>query len=277
MIQSGDAELCAESFGESANPPVLLIMGMAASMIWWEDGFCERLAAGGRYVIRYDQRDTGLSSTWPAGAPGYGSAALIDDVVAVLDAYAIATGHLVGESMGGALAQSVALDDPDRVASLTLITTSPAVSTGHELPGLDPEYGRWWAQAHVDWSDPESAVDYLVEHWRVLSGRARPFDAEHIRRLARADVLRSRHLPSAQNHLQLSRDERPRGSLGDIGAPTLVVHGTADPLFAPAHGRALAEEIPDARLLELDGAGHGLAPADWDVVVPAILQLTGAG
>jgi pimeloyl-ACP methyl ester carboxylesterase len=119
-------ELCAETFGDPSAPPLLLIMGSGASMDWWEEDFCERLAAGGRFVVRYDHRDTGQSVTYPPGKPDYTGDDLMADAVGVLDALGLASAHVVGMSMGGALAQLVALDHPDRVASLTLISTSPA-------------------------------------------------------------------------------------------------------------------------------------------------------
>lgn len=276
MIQAGDAQLCAETFGERDDPPILLIMGMGASSVWWDDELCHRLAAGARYVIRYDHRDTGLSTSYPPGRPGYGAAELVSDASAVLDGYELGAAHVVGLSMGGALAQLVALDHPDRVRSLVLITTGPAVPVERELPGAAEEYGRFLAETQVDWTQPDGAIEYLVDHWRVLSGRERPFDADRIRRLAAADVGRSDGLARAQNHAILDSDGRRRGGLADIRAPTLVIHGTADPLFAPAYGQVLVDEIPDARLLELRGAGHGLWPADWDTVVPAILEHTRA-
>jgi pimeloyl-ACP methyl ester carboxylesterase len=276
MIGAGEAQLFSETFGEAGDPPILLIMGMGASSVWWEDEVCQRLAAGGRYVIRYDHRDTGLSTSSAPGRPGYGSAELVSDASAVLDGHQIGSAHLVGLSMGGALAQLVALDDPDRVRSLVLITTGPAVPVERELPGSAAEYGRFLSGTEVDWTQPESAIEYLVDHWRVLSGSERAFDADRVRRLATADVSRSGSLASAQNHGLLDPDGRRRGGLAGIRAPTLVIHGTADPLFAPAYGRVLADEIPDARLLELPGAGHGLWPGDWDTVVPAILEHTRA-
>jgi pimeloyl-ACP methyl ester carboxylesterase len=276
MIQAGTALLCTETFGEGGDPPILLIMGMGASSVWWEDEFCQRLAGGGRYVIRYDHRDTGRSTSYEPGDPGYGSPELVSDASAVLDGYGINAAHLAGLSMGGALAQLVALDDPERVRSLTLITTGPAVPMERELPGSAEEYGRFLAETQVDWTQPESAIEYLVDHWRVLSGSERPFDADRIRRLATADVQRAGSLASAQNHANLESDGRRRSGLAGIRAPTLVIHGTADPLFAPPYGRLLADEIPDARLLELRGAGHGLWAADWDTVVPAILEHTRA-
>jgi pimeloyl-ACP methyl ester carboxylesterase len=251
-------------------------MGIGASSVWWDDEVCRRLAAGARYVIRYDHRDTGRSTSYAPGRPGYGSAELLSDVSAVLDGYGIGAAHMVGLSMGGALAQLVALADPDRVRSLVLVTTGPAVSVERELPGSAEEYGRFLANTEVDWTQAESAIEYLVEHWRVLSGGQRPYDADRIRRLAIADVARSGGLASAQNHGLLDSDGRRRSGLADIRAPTLVIHGTADPLFAPAYGRVLVDEIPDARLLELCGAGHGLWPDDWDTVVPAILEHTRA-
>src|SRR5438477_7329012 len=114
--------LCVDTAGDAADPAILLIGGMGASMDWWEEPFCRRLADGGRFVIRYDHRDTGQSVSYPAGEPGYSGADLIADAVGVLDALGVDAAHVVGMSMGGALAQLMALDHPNRVASLTLIS-----------------------------------------------------------------------------------------------------------------------------------------------------------
>src|SRR5690348_3981912 len=127
MIQANGVELCTEPFGAPDDSPILLIMGAGASMLWWDADFCRRLAAGDRYVIRYDHRDTGRSTTFPPGNPGYTGAALVMDAVAVLDGYGISAAHLVGLSAGGGIAQCVALDHAERVRSLVLISTSPAV------------------------------------------------------------------------------------------------------------------------------------------------------
>jgi pimeloyl-ACP methyl ester carboxylesterase len=128
MIEANGVELCTESFGRPADPPILLIMGIGASMLWWEEGFCRMLADGGRFVIRYDQRDTGRSTTYEPGRPGYTGADLRADAIALLEGYALPSAHLVGVSAGGALAQLLALDFPDRVRSLVLISTSPVSS-----------------------------------------------------------------------------------------------------------------------------------------------------
>jgi pimeloyl-ACP methyl ester carboxylesterase len=275
MIEIDGVEVCTDAFGDPGAPPILLIMGMGASMIWWEEEFCRMLADGGRFAIRYDHRDTGRSTAYEPGHPGYDGEDLIRDAVAVLDAYELPAAHVVGMSMGGALAQLVALAFPERVASLVLISTSPAVPVDRGLSPTSKEYAGFIAGAEVDWSDASSVVRYVVDDWRALAGRDRPFDAAGTRALAATDVERARSFASAQNHALLSGDEPARRPLSSIQVPTLVIHGTADPLFPPDHGEALAEEIPNARLLTLEGAGHGLYRADWDVVVPAIVEHTG--
>ncbi len=274
LIEANGVELCTEGFGDPADPPILLIMGMGGSMLWWEEGFCRILADGGRFVIRYDHRDTGRSTTYQPGRPEYTSADLVADAAGVLDAYGIPAAHVVGVSMGGALAQLVALDFADLVLSLVLMSTSFAVPSDRELPPSTEEFGRFVASAQVDWSDAESVVDYLVDYERVLAGGQRPFDEAAVRALARRDVGRARDFTAAQNHGVLPDDERPRLPLSSIAAPTLVIHGNADPMFPPEHGDALAEEIPGARLLQLDGAGHGVDRADWETIVGAILEHT---
>ena len=276
MIESNGVELCAEAFGDPADPPVLLVMGSGGSMLWWEEGFCRLLADGRRFVIRYDHRDTGRSVTYTAGRPGYTSADLVSDAAGVLDAYGIVAAHVVGVSMGGALAQLLALDFPGHVRSLVLISTTQALPGGRGgLPGPTEAFTRFAATATVDWSDRESVVDYIVEYSRVLAGDRRPFAEAGLRKLVRDDVEHARDFAAAQNHDLLADDERVRDPLSSIAVPTLVVHGTADPMFPFPHGEALAEEIPDARLLALEGAGHGVERADWDVLARVILEHTG--
>src|SRR3954447_22862680 len=125
MVEANGVELCTEPFGDPADPPTLLIMGLGASMLWWEDGFCRLLADGGRFVIRYDHRDTGRSVTSERGRPRYSGADLAADACGVLDAYGIPAAHLVAVSAGGALAQRVALDHPARVARLVRSARPP--------------------------------------------------------------------------------------------------------------------------------------------------------
>jgi pimeloyl-ACP methyl ester carboxylesterase len=273
MIEANGVELCTEAFGDPGDPPILLVMGIGASMVWWEEGFCRMLADGGRFVIRYDHRDTGRSVSYEPGRPGYGSADLIADAAGILDAYGIPAAHMVGCSAGGGMAQLLALGFPGHVRSLTLISTSFAVSTDRALPPPTEAFGRGLSTIEVDWSDPTSVIEYLVDYWRVIAGDERPFDEALFRELARRDVERARDFRAAQNHDLLHDEEQSREPLSSITAPTLVVHGTADPMFPIGHGEALAEEIPGARLLRLEGAGHGLYRPDWEQIAAAILEL----
>jgi pimeloyl-ACP methyl ester carboxylesterase len=274
-IEANGVPLCTEPFGDPADPPLLLVHGMGASMLWWDEELCAMLAAGGRFVVRYDHRDTGRSVAYPPGRSDYTEPDLVADAAAVLDAYGIGRAHVVGESMGGALAQLLALDFPDRVASLALISTSPG-GPGDGLPPADEAYAAFAVRTEVDWSDPGSVVEYVVAYARALAGK-RPFDEARVRALVVRDVERARSVASAQNHALLSGGQPWRHRLGAIAVPTLVVHGSADPMFPLPHGRALADEIPRARLLVLDGGGHGLHRADWDVAVRAILDHTAPG
>ena len=274
LVEVGGVELCTEAFGDPADPPLLLVMGIGASMLWWEEPFCRRLADGGRFVVRYDHRDTGRSVTYEPGRPGYTGADLATDALGVLDAYGIERAHLVGVSAGGALAQLVALAAPDRVASLVLISTTRAVPGGRDLPPPTAAFGRFVSQAGVDWSDRESVVEYLLAYARLLAGGQRPFAEEQMRDLVRRDVDRARDVAAAQNHDLLDEGEHVTGSLSAITAPALVIHGTADPMFPVEHGEALAQDLGDARLLRLEGAGHGVDPADWDAIAAAILAHT---
>jgi pimeloyl-ACP methyl ester carboxylesterase len=272
MIEANGAELCTEPFGDPEDPPILLVMGIGGSMLWWEEGFCQMLVAGGRFVIRYDHRDTGRSVTYPPGSPAYTSADLVADAVGVLDAYGIPAAHVVGVSAGGALAQLLALGFPDRVLSLVLISTSPATLGKGPLPPATEPFRRFLATAKVDWSDRDSVIDYLVGYSRVLAGGERRFADAASRQLVRRDVERARDIAASENHAALPEGELPRGPLSSIAVPTLVIHGAADPMLPLQHGQAVAAEIPGARLLTLAGAGHGVDRADWETIVRAILE-----
>jgi pimeloyl-ACP methyl ester carboxylesterase len=276
IIEAGGIQLCTEPFGEPTDPPVLLVMGLGASMLWWEEEFCRSLADGGRLVIRYDHRDAGRSTTYEPGRPGYNGADLVADAAGVLDAYGLGSAHVVGVSAGGAMAQLLALDFADRVLSLVLISTSPAIPVDRDLPPPTDDFRRFVAEAEVDWSDRESVIEYLVGYSRLLAGGHRPFDEAACRDFVRRDVEGADNVASLQNHDVMAHVDRPDTPLSSIPMPTLVIHGTADPMFPLAHGHVLAEEIPDATLLPIDGAGHGLDRTDWPTIVPAILHHTAA-
>jgi pimeloyl-ACP methyl ester carboxylesterase len=276
MVTANGVELCTEPFGDPADPAILLIMGVGGSMLWWDEDFCRLLAAGDRFVIRYDHRDAGRSVTYEPGHPGYTGADLVADAVGVLDAYGIPAAHVVGVSAGGAFAQRLALDYADRVLSLVLISTSPATPGERGLPQATEQYQQFLASAAVDWSDEQSVIEYLAGYARMLAGSERSFDEVAAHELVRRDVARARNIASSENHGIVAEGEVSRAPLSSIGVPTLVIHGTADPMFPLEHGVALAEEIPGAQLLPLDGAGHGVERTDWEAVARAILAHTTA-
>jgi pimeloyl-ACP methyl ester carboxylesterase len=274
MIEANGVDLCTEAFGDQAHPPILLIAGIGSSMLWWEEGFCRMLATGGRHVVRYDCRDTGRSVTYPIGEPGYSSAELLDDAVGVLDAYGVAAAHVVGVSSGGGFAQELAVDRPDRVRSLILISTTFATSSGRRLPGPTDAFGEFLSTDSIDWTDRDSIIDYMAGYVRVLAGEEREFDEAPVRELVREEIERARDYAAVQNHDAIPESGREYPPASSIAVPTLVVHGTADPMFPVAHGEALADAIPGARLLRLEGAGHGVFRDDWEALATAILEHT---
>ncbi|HZX54983.1 MAG TPA: alpha/beta hydrolase, partial [Ilumatobacteraceae bacterium] len=239
--------------------------------------FCRMLADHGRFVIRYDHRDTGRSTTYEPGHPGYTGHDLVLDTLRVLDGYRLGAAHLVGVSAGAAFAQLLALEFAERVLSLALISSSPATPGDRRLPAPPAEFVDFVTTAEVDWTSTESVVEYLVAYSCLLAGSQRPFDEAAAREVVQRDIQRAVSVASLQNHDLLVDDAREYGSLSSIRAPTLVIHGTADPLFPLAHGEALANEVPGAKLLALEGAGHGVDRRDWQVIVRAILQHTDLG
>lgn len=280
IVHVNGVDLCVEAFGDRADTPILLIAGAAGSMLSWHEELCEQLAAGRRFVIRYDFRDTGRSVTYEPGAPQYTFRDLIADAVGLPGALGIPRAHFVGLSMGGAIAQLAALDHPDRVASLTLISTSPAGPGAPDLPPMLEELRAYFAEesASPDWSDRAAVIDYYVASARAHAARSQPFDETEWSELGGRDFDRSINLASSMtNHFVIEDGAEWRERLGELRVPTLVIHGTEDPLFPLEHGLALAKEIPGARLLELEQTGHELPRRVWDVVVPAILEHTAVG
>lgn len=272
-------ELCLETFGEPTDPAVVLIGGAGCSMDLWDGGLCRRLADQGRFVIRYDHRDTGRSTASPAGAPTYTSDDLATDPLRVLDALDVEAAHLVGLSMGGGIAQRLAAQHPDRVATITLIATSPAGGRTGDAT-LSPPAPRAVAAFEApadepDWDDRAAVVAHLLEGERPFAG-SEGFDDARVRALLTSMVERTTDVrAAATNHLAVADGPSEPFHLADIDVPTLVLHGTDDPMFPIDHGEALAAEIPGARLLRLDGAGHEVPPPRlWDVVVPAIVEHT---
>ena len=276
LVHANGVDLCVQTFGPTDAEPVLLIAGAASTMLYWDEEFCRRLAAGPRFVLRYDHRDTGRSHTTPPGAPDYTSVDLLDDAVGVLDAFGVDRAHLVGLSMGGGLAQTAAILYPQRVASLTLIATSPAGPGDHsDLPSMSEQVrAEFGAVVEPDWADREQVITYLVELERLCAARTAPFDAVGMRAMMAAVLDRSPSPQSMFNHFQVIGGDAPRDRLAGITAPTLVLHGEDDPLLPPAHGAALAAEIPGARLITLPQVGHEWPRRAWEQALSEILTHT---
>jgi pimeloyl-ACP methyl ester carboxylesterase len=271
--------------GDDDGAPLLLVMGLGAQMTAWDDDFCAALADRGFKVVRYDNRDVGLS-TWFDGRPGADVATLtaamtgepVDapyllsdmaaDGVALLDHLGIDAAHVVGASMGGMIAQTIAIEHPARVLSLTSImstTGDPSVGapTGEALAVLVAPRPR----------DRAEAIERSVEASRVI-GSPDQFDEERLRERHAAFYDRAFNPEGIGRQLLAvlasgDRTERLRG----IDVPTLVIHGDVDPLVTPTGGEATAAAIPDAELLMLEGMGHDLLPAFWAPVVEGITKL----
>jgi pimeloyl-ACP methyl ester carboxylesterase len=277
LVEANGVRLCVDTFGERSDPAILLVMGSSASMDWWEEEFCERLAAGSRFVVRYDHRDTGRSVSYEPGAPPYTLVDLVGDAVGVLDALDLEAAHLVGMSMGGGIVQLAALDHPERASSLTLISTSPAGPgpDDPDLPGMSEEALARFPVDRPDWSDRAATVEHVVELARASAG-SRPFDESSVREVAGRAFDRTANFESTMtNHdVVVGGVARWRERLAELRIPTLVIHGTEDPVLPHPHGVALAAAIPGAKLLSLEGIGHELPAAVWDVVVPAVLAHT---
>ena len=277
LVTTDGVELCLETFGKRADGGVLLISGLAASMDWWDVEFCKRLADEGRFVIRYDHRDTGRSVASPVGKPSYYADDLATDPLRILDALGIARAHVVGLSAGGGIAQRLAARHPDRLLTLTLIATSPAgIRVGQEsLPPMEPRLAATFEHPTPEpaWDDRAAVVDYLVQGERDYAGSI-GFDEDRVRRLANIVVERTRNIAASMtNHWVMDGGAPAPFRLDEITVPTLILHGTVDPFFPIGHGESLAAEIPGASLISLEGMGHEVPPPRlWDIVVPAIVQ-----
>ncbi len=276
-----------ETFGDPAHPPMLLIMGLGGQLIAWDDELCRQLAGRGFHVIRFDNRDVGLSTRLDdAPQPdmmavlqgdrsslAYGLEDMAADAVGLLDALGIDRAHVVGVSMGGMIGQLLAIDHPDRVISLASIMSN----TG------DPSVGMPTPEAISLLTKPppterEQVIARELENTRVLGSPGYPFDEERTQRRAAASFDRSFYPAGVARQVgavvsAADRTER----LAKLDLPTVVIHGDADPLVTPSGGEATAKAVPGAELVMIEGMGHELPPGSWARVVDAVVANASEG
>ncbi len=268
--------LWADAAGDPEAPALLLVMGANASGLAWPDALVARLAEHHR-VIRYDHRDTGRSTRAFADRP-YPITDLALDALAVLDAFGVARGHVVGMSLGGLLVQLLLLDAPARLRSATLFCTGALEHDppGSGLPGPDPEVLALWEHLG-ERRDREAEVAFNVEHWRLLSGAARggPFEEHEFRALEERIRDHAGHDEPTVAHAAADPSNLARGAeLARVHTPTLVIEAPLDPVYPPPHAHHLAELIPNARLVTVPRMGHALPSAVLEPLTAAILAHT---
>jgi pimeloyl-ACP methyl ester carboxylesterase len=286
FVKANDLRLCYQTFGEPAHPPLVLITGMGAQMILWDDGFCELLAAQGFWVLRFDHRDVGRSTRFDsAGVPHVPTALTLAwlrrpvpspyllhdmalDIVGLLDSLKISSAHVVGTSMGGTIGQMLAIHHPERVLSLTSIMST----TGHpDLP-----QPRSSVLATVFSPAPQSLDAYIAHYvtlWRVLRVSALAEEEELDRLRAVRNYERGLNPAGTARHLTaiLASGSR-REALRGVSVPTLVIHGDVDPLVPLAGGVDTAASIPGAKLIVLEGMGHALPLRLWQRIVEEVTR-----
>ena len=277
----GGITLCHESFGDPADPPALLVMGLGTQMIAWRDDFCEQLAERGFYVTRFDNRDTGRSTHLSGRPPSlrqmvtrripedsYSLEDMAHDAVRLTEALELGRAHVIGASMGGMIAQVMAANHPDRVLSLVSIMSNTG-SRWTGQPALSA-YRMFLAEAP---EEREAFIEHVVRLFRIVGSRGELFDEEYVRDVTGRSFDRE-HDPAATGR-QLAavlKTGKRDTLLQSIKAPTLVIHGTEDRLVRPSGGRATKRAIPDARLMEIEGMGHDLPRRAWPQILDAIAE-----
>ncbi|MCK9824450.1 alpha/beta fold hydrolase [Nocardioides cavernae] len=261
----GDVTLCYQTFGDPASPTMLLIMGLGFQLVHWPDAFCRQLADQGLHVVRFDNRDAGRSTHLPGGT--YTLDDMADDAVGLLDHLGVATAHVVGASLGAMVAQLMAIRHPDRVASLaSLMSTSGQRGKGRTSPLI---FRHLLARRP---RTEEEAVERRVRIFRAVGSTGLAQDLDELRR---ATVEAFRRDPDArdgrrrQHRAVRTASDRTR-ALARLDVPTVVIHGSADPMCHPSGGRATAAAIPGARLEIIEGMGHDLPPAAWPRIITAL-------
>jgi pimeloyl-ACP methyl ester carboxylesterase len=280
IARVGELDICYETFGDPSDPALLLIMGLGTQMVAWHDDFCAELAERGYFVIRHDNRDIGRSSRL-TGAPipsllqlalrdrnaPYTLADMAADSVGVLDHLGIEQAHVVGASMGGMIAQTIAIRYPQRTLSLVSIMSN----TGAFLSG-QPALTMYAVLLKPAPRDREGFIEHAVDMFVKIGGKGFEPDIEDLRSIATSSYDRGHDPRGSQRQLWAIIADRDRSAqLRRLRVPATVIHGSDDRLVRPSGGRATARAIPGARLVEIPGMGHGLPRAAWPTIIDAIV------
>ncbi len=265
LVGVGEVTLCYDAFGDPRQPAVLLIMGLGFQLVHWPEAFCEELAARGLYVVRFDNRDAGRSTHLPGRR--YGLEDMADDTVGLMDALGIARAHVVGASLGGMVAQLVAIRHPGRVRSLaSLMSTTGRRGKGRtSLRIMRHMFGR----------RPRTEAEAIDRRVRVFAAVGSTGFAQDTGEIRRATALAFARDPDQRagrrrQHAAVRAAADRTDALHGVTAPTVVIHGTADRMCHPSGGIATAAAIPGARLELIDGLGHDLPPGAWPQIIGAI-------
>jgi pimeloyl-ACP methyl ester carboxylesterase len=282
MCTVGDVELCYETFGDPRDPTLLLIMGLGTQMIAWHEEFCGALVGEGFHVVRFDNRDSGRSTHFShtrtptlgqivrrsRRAGSYLLADMAADAAGLIGHLGVDSAHVVGVSMGGMIAQTLAARHPDRVRSLTsIMSTTGRLVVGRPAVRLYPYLLRRAP------SDPRAGAERMVRVFRAIGSPGFDRDEAWLRAMVAQSFERDGDPVAAARQLGAIVASGDRtAELRGIRAPTLVIHGTADRLVRPSGGRATARAIPGARLMLIEGMGHDLPRAAWPQIVGAIAE-----
>jgi pimeloyl-ACP methyl ester carboxylesterase len=265
-----------EIIGERSEPVVMLIAGGGAIGRTRSDDFCEKLVAGGRCVVRFDNRDVGRSQLFEKADVSYTLLDMANDTVGLLDALDFERVHLAGTSMGGMISQTVAIEHPGRVITLTSIMST----TGKDydpLAAMSAPIREFVTVGRIGKSREEQ-IEEEIHFWRMLSGPRLPFDEDWWRKEISKWFDHGWDPKAVQGHVTAIQNSPPREeALRKLTIPTLVIHGTEDPVVPFHFGEATARVIPNAKLVAIDGMGHTISPPIFDQVVSAILAHTGEG
>jgi pimeloyl-ACP methyl ester carboxylesterase len=282
IARVGDVELAYETFGDRFDPPLLLVMGLGTQMLGWRAAFCEQLSERGFFVVRYDNRDVGRSTKFSSHRPPtaaqllrrdtkaavYSLADMADDGIGLLDCLGLGPAHVVGASMGGMIAQTIAFRHQDRVLSLVSIMSN----TGARWSG-QPSLSMYGTLLRRAPRDREGYIEHQMKVFAKTSSPGFPRDEADLRELATMSFERGHDPAGAGRQLAaiIAATDRTN-DLATIRVPTLVIHGDKDKLVAPSGGRATAQAIPGARLMTIAGMGHDLPRAVWPRIIDAIAE-----